>query len=125
VLERDDLAPDGTTWEEWLQTHRVELNALTTPQFIAWLDGKMAGYDKLIPPPDVLNAELVAEIEAKVRAELTERILREAGFERQVADSVAATKKPNAATIAKGIKRLFKQEPTSEWRDHIKEIVGR
>ena len=29
-------------WEEWLQTHRVELNAMTTPQFIEWLDGKMA-----------------------------------------------------------------------------------
>jgi hypothetical protein len=33
VLEREDLAPDGYTWEEWLQTHRVELNAMTTPQF--------------------------------------------------------------------------------------------
>jgi hypothetical protein len=28
-------------WEEWLQTHRVELNAMTTPEFIAWLDRKM------------------------------------------------------------------------------------
>src|SRR5262249_31828308 len=24
-------------WEEWLQTHRVELNAMSTPQFIEWL----------------------------------------------------------------------------------------
>ena len=24
-------APDGGTWEDWLQTHRVELNAMTTP----------------------------------------------------------------------------------------------
>jgi hypothetical protein len=40
-------------WEEWLQTHRVELNAMTTPQFIAWLDSKMAQYEgKLIPPPN-------------------------------------------------------------------------
>ena len=42
VLEREDTAPDGTSWEEWLQTHRIELNAMTTPQFIDWLDGKMA-----------------------------------------------------------------------------------
>ena len=28
-------------WDEWLQTHRVELNAMTTPQLIAWLDDKM------------------------------------------------------------------------------------
>jgi hypothetical protein len=26
---------DGEYWEEWLQTHRVELNAMTTPEFIA------------------------------------------------------------------------------------------
>ena len=56
VLERDRGA-DGTTWEEWLQTHRVELNAMTTPQFIAWLDAKMAehGDGKLIPPPEVVE----------------------------------------------------------------------
>jgi hypothetical protein len=40
VLERDDLAPTGETWEEWLQTHRIELNAMTTPEFIDWLDAK-------------------------------------------------------------------------------------
>lgn len=46
VGERDD----DEEWDEWLQAHRVELNAMTTPQFIEWLDGKMADYDKLIPP---------------------------------------------------------------------------
>src|SRR5262249_53546435 len=25
-------------WRQWLQRHRVELNAMTTPDFIAWLD---------------------------------------------------------------------------------------
>src|SRR5262249_28595320 len=47
VLGRDD----GDQWEEWLQSHRVELNAITTPEFIAWLDAKMAahGAGKLVP----------------------------------------------------------------------------
>src|SRR5262249_17027977 len=36
VLER----ADGARWESWLQIHRVELNAMTTPEFIAWLDRK-------------------------------------------------------------------------------------
>ena len=37
---------------DWLQTNRVELNAMTTPQLIEWLDEKMAehGDGKLIPP---------------------------------------------------------------------------
>jgi hypothetical protein len=49
VLEREGVAPDGEPWDEWLQTHRIELNAMTTPQFIEWLDSKMAGYGKLVP----------------------------------------------------------------------------
>ena len=119
VLEREDLAPDGNTWEEWLQTHRVELNAMTTPQFIEWLDGKMAPYGKLVPPLEVLEAELAERIEQKVRAAVTERILREAGFENQVAEALAVIEKPNGEALADGIKDLFEQEPDREWRDHI------
>jgi hypothetical protein len=124
VLARKDAATDGTSWDEWLQTHRIELNAMTTPQFIEWLDGKLAAYDKLIPPPDVLTAELDKHIEDKVRTNIRARILREAGFEDQVASAIAAIKKPSAATLAKGIKALFKQEADREWRDHIKAIAA-
>jgi hypothetical protein len=111
-------APNGDSWEDWLQGHRVELNAMTTPQFIAWLDRKMAA-GKLIPPSDVLEAEFEERIEAKVRANLTERILREAGFEAQVTTAIAGIKKPSAAALAKGIRQMFKREPDSEWRDHV------
>jgi hypothetical protein len=125
VRERDDTAPDGDTWENWLQTHRVELNAMTTPRFIAWLDQKMAehGDGKLIPPPAVLEADLAQRIEDKVRAAVTERILREAGFEEQVATTIVAVEKPDGATLAQEIEQLFEQEPGREWRDHI-ELVA-
>jgi hypothetical protein len=130
VLDRDagfaDEAPDEVSWEEWLQTHRVELNAMTTPRFIRWLDGKMADHakqterpDKLVPPADVLTAELDQRVEEKVRATLTERILRQAGLDRQVTDTIKTIKKPSAATLAKGIKASFKQQADREWRDHI------
>ena len=46
VREREDARSRRQYWEEWLQTHRVELNAMTTPQFIEWLDGKMAEHGK-------------------------------------------------------------------------------
>jgi hypothetical protein len=55
-------------WAEWLQTHRVELNAMTTPEFIEWLDGKMAGYSKLVPPEEVLGEELDRLIRRNVTA---------------------------------------------------------
>jgi hypothetical protein len=114
-------APDGSTWEEWLQTHRVELNAMTTPEFIRWLDRKMAthGVGKLVPPGEVLVKELEARIEDKVRKTLTERILEEADLDGQVETAIEKIKKPTAAALAKGIKASFKQQADREWRDHI------
>jgi hypothetical protein len=113
-------ARDDEDWEGWLQNHRVELNVMTTPKFIEWLDGKMADYNrKLVPPADVLEKELAERIERKVRATVTERILREAGFENQVAEAVAAIEKPNGEALAQGIEDLFDREPDREWRDYI------
>jgi hypothetical protein len=112
-------------WEEWLQTHRVELNAMTTPEFIEWLDDKMAkhGAGKLIPPTKVLTAELEKKLEAKVRAAHIERILREAGLETQVAATLNAIKRPNGADLAKGIRDLFARSPQCKWRDHVGAVV--
>jgi hypothetical protein len=99
---------------------------MTTPQLIDWLNAKMAkhGTGKLIPPADVLDAELADAVEKKIRADLTEQILRDAGLDDQVAAAIAATETPKAATLTKDIKRLFKREPVREWRDHIKAVVA-
>jgi hypothetical protein len=123
VLDREDRAPDGTRWEEWLQTHRIELNAMTTPQLFEWLDGKMAAYHKLVPPPDVLEAELAGRIENKVREAITERILREANLDAQVTAVLAEIKKPDADTLAEGIEQLFGEKSDAEWRDHIEAVA--
>jgi hypothetical protein len=119
VRERDD----GKHWEDWLRTHRIELNAMTTPQFIEWLDAKMAAYHKLVPPPDVLEAELQERIENKVREAITERVLREANVDAQVAAAFAEIEKPDADTLAEGIERLFGAKPDAEWRDHIEAVA--
>jgi hypothetical protein len=51
VRERDEeypnVAPGGISWEDWLQTNRVELNAFTTPELMAWLDRKLAEHGAL------------------------------------------------------------------------------
>jgi hypothetical protein len=124
VLERDN--DESEDWEEWLQINRVELNAMTTPQFIEWLDEKMAtfGSGKLIPPPNVLEQELADRIKSKVRSAITERILREAKIDDQVADAIAAVTKPDAANLEKKIKALFKREHDREWRDAIEAVAN-
>ena len=125
VRERKDRAPDCTRWEEWQQTHRIELNAMTTPQFIAWLDRKMAahGGGKLIPPSDVLESDLEGSIERKIRAAITERVLREANINAQVTAALADIQKPRAATLTEGVKKLFEDEPELEWRDYIETVA--
>ena len=113
------------TWEERLQGHRVELNAMTTPKFIEWLDGKMADYvGKLIPPEQVIKAELEARLETAVRAKITERILREAKLDRQVKDAMKQIKRPSGRTLIQGIKGLFKIDRAKEWRAHIATVVA-
>jgi hypothetical protein len=120
VLQRDEEYP-SPLWEEWLQTHRVELNAMTTPEFIEWLDGEMEahGVGKLIPPHDVLSAEFAARLEAKIRAAVTDRILREARADEQIAAALATIARPDAAELQTGIEGLFSDEPEAEWRDYI------
>lgn len=122
VLERED----GEKWAEWLQTHRVELNAMTTPEFIDWLDAKMAehGDGILIPPDVVIVAQFEGRLEANIREIVTERILREANLERQIAEALDQIKRPNRTALLNGIKRLFRRSPQKEWRDHIEFVVA-
>jgi hypothetical protein len=132
VEERDRHKPvadyvrqreDGTYWEDWLQKNRIELNAMTTPQFIAWLDGKVAGYEKLIPPAEILEAELNERVEHKIREAVIERVLREADIDGQVADTLANIQTPQPSTLAEGVKELFKRQPDQQWRHHIEEVA--
>ena len=121
VLEHED----GEYWADWLQTHRVELNAMTTPEFIQWLDDKMDAHGaiKLIPPLDVLTAELETQLESRVRDAITERILREARVEDQITAALAAIARPDAAELQAGIEDLFERQPEAEWRDQIETVA--
>src|SRR5262249_36067062 len=101
-----------------------EGKAMRTPHLIEGLDGKMADYDKLIPPAAVLDAELNKRIETRIRAALTEQILREAGLEERVAAAVAAVTKPDTTALQNGIRQLFEQQADAEWREHITHIAG-
>ena len=48
-------------WARWLQTHRYELNAMTSPQFIEWLTRKMEAQGvlgKVIPDQEFIDKEV-------------------------------------------------------------------
>jgi len=73
---------DGKKWNDWLQHKRIELNAMTTPQLIAWLDKNMEqhGQGRLVPPADVVAARLEQQVRASVESAVRDTILRENNF---------------------------------------------
>lgn len=73
----------------WLQGNRVEVNAMTTPQFLAWLDRKFADQGgKLVPPAEVVADRFGRDVRERVRTNTIDRELREAEVDRRVEDAV-------------------------------------
>ena len=116
---------NGTNWAEWLQTHRVELNVMTTPQLMAWLDRKMAehGAVKLIPPHKVIADEFENKLAEVVRVAVVERILREAKAEQQISKALRKIERPTASAFVKGIKALFAGDAKRPWRDFLVDSI--
>jgi hypothetical protein len=96
---------------------------MTTPRFIEWLDEKMEPYKKLVPPDEVIAAELETEINEELRAKIQEQIPREGRFEERVAGAKAAIERPDAGELKSGIEASFEEEQKRAWRDHIKKVA--
>ncbi len=81
---------DDKDYEDWLQSNRIELNAMTTPQFLEWLEEKMEEHNigKVIPDENTLIDNLTENVEKLVRENVKQRILKEAGYEDLVRNEV-------------------------------------
>jgi hypothetical protein len=114
-------------WAEWLQTNRIELNAMTTPQFIAWLDRKFADQvGKVVPPAEVLIDRLEEETRAKVNRRLTARILRRARLEDRVTRAMERrqpTIKALSATIQKDVAQKLEDDPSQPWGSPVEQMA--
>jgi hypothetical protein len=116
-------------WQDWLQDYRVELNAMTTRQFIDWLDAKIAPYaGKLVPPRDVLTDRLGERVKKNLRDQVMSRILAEADFEGQVEREVEARAglvKSAARTIVADVAGALDANPDDPWTAPVERIAGR
>jgi hypothetical protein len=114
-------------WQSWLLHHRVELNAMTTPQFIAWLDGKMAtfGNGKLVPPATVLIESLSGLLDDRLHRQITEEILREAGIEDRVAAALRGIALPVAEALRTELDGALAEQPEASWRAALEQTADR
>ena len=116
-------------WAKWLQSHRIELNAMTTPQFIQWLDCKMKEHNgkKLVPPDEVLINELHENTRTKLKNCITDRILEESNIDNLV-EAAYSDLIPKLEefedTINLHVNDELSKNPILLWKEPINQMVN-
>jgi hypothetical protein len=116
-------------WRQWLQTHRVELNAMDSPTFLEWLDGKLEPYTgKLIPPAPVLVDHLTGTITTLIRQRLTDKAIQAAKVEERTAAEVAARQAAIGRAgkrLAATVRRTLDVKPASRWSTPVEDMAAK
>ena len=125
VADYVQVRADGAHWTDWLQTQRVELNEMTTPQLIAWLDGKMEAHEvgKVIPPSAVIADEAERQLVEQIERRVTARVLREARIGVQVADALATIEMPKPDSLAAIVEGWVGSHLDRAWTGGIAELA--
>jgi hypothetical protein len=132
-------------WENWLQTWRVELNAMTSAQFIHWMNTQFEIHlvTKVIPPEQLahdqvrdsiltlISTQIQGEVRTEMRAEIDElqRLVNElearisAEADKRVTQQVAKITFPSGTEAIGAIKRWLEKTPYSHWRASISEVA--
>jgi hypothetical protein len=122
----DYVRPEGRAW---LQTNRVELNTMTTPQFLAWLDRKITPFHtgKLVPPAAVLADRLRETLRQEVRQGITEAVLRQADVDGKVESACAALEAQvglRLAGIGHEVHDALQTDPAQHWSVPIDRVAA-
>src|SRR5260221_8641380 len=131
VLERDrqnrrNGNPNNEPrWEEWLQDNRIELNAMTSPQRVAWVERKFseAGVKKVIPPEQIALDELSKKVREEIEAQVTSEALRDkrTWISQETAKRIRNIRLPR--DIVERISKYLKRHPTHPWMNAIEGLV--
>jgi hypothetical protein len=125
-------------WESWLQDWRVELNAMTTAEFVAWMNAQFKKHAaaKVIPSEQValgsvsgsieanLSSAANAEVREERREELEELQQRILDLENEITEEASkrtrerlkGIKLPTGAAAVEKIKAWLKRHDHSHWR---------
>jgi hypothetical protein len=115
------------------QLRRVELNAMTTPQFLEWLDRKFAPYKKdkdkgkLIPPDKTLRKHLEASVRGGLERRITAAVLRKAKVNERAERAMekrAERIDETCSTLADRVREDFKSDPRQRWTRPVERIAG-
>src|SRR5260221_8256216 len=132
ILERDQQNrrsgnPDNEpNWQEWLQDNRIELNAMTSPQRVVWVERKFerAGVKKVIPPEEIALADLSKKVRDEISAQVEAEALRDkhAWIAEQTKRRFDSITLPT--DLAKRIGEYLKSHRTNRWTDAINTLAN-
>jgi hypothetical protein len=115
----ETLIRHGATQEEieFLETHRVELNALTAPEFVEFLESKLAEHaKKVMPPSDVIEAHARRIWEQREAAERCKEILE------QIHTEAATAQLP--VDLAGRVEALLEEDATLSWDQAVAKALS-
>lgn len=112
-------------WREWLQTQRIELNAMDSETFIGWLDRKMnqATSDfqtpqKLIPPAAVVEAAIDDKRRQVAREQAIAKVLATCDLEKLIAQELKdGWRTPSPDAVRAELIRVQERGKAVSWRD--------
>jgi hypothetical protein len=116
-------------WREWLQQSRVELNAMDTPTFLEWLDGKLAKYrGKLIPPAPVLQEKLAEAARGLIRDRLAAEAIQQARADERTEraiDRLAPDFEAMIGSLVEVVQADLAAAPERPWTQPVTRLASR
>jgi hypothetical protein len=118
--------PNGEPiWADWLQDNRIELNAMTSPQRVAWVEQKFALHhvEKVIPPEEVAQAAFSEQVSSAITEQVQEEVLRsqEAWIAQETEVRLGKVRSPD--NIGAQVAHYLKSHRTDRWTRAIDTLV--
>lgn len=114
---------------EFFSSYRIELNAMTTPQLIEWLDHKMIKYAdefKVVPPEHVIADSLRTEVKRRLRIKMEAQAWKAFGGEAKLESMLNAA--INSAHVGNPMNSVetyvHKEDRSSSWRDAVNYLAA-
>lgn len=88
---------------------------MTSPQFVEWLDSKMAQHPgvKLVPPVDCLSKHLIDKAQETLRDNITDKVMEEARIEEKVEELLDLEWQEREEAIQQAIENLETETRTA------------
>lgn len=119
-------------WQEWLRFFRIELNAMSSPQFVEWLEQKIAPYHqgKVVPNEahlqDRANQQSVALLQATIREELLKDFALEAKIQERLAQVLPQIEsKISQAELTQQVQAHLAENTEQSWQEALQIVLQR